>query len=85
MKDYTNWVSVKDELPKRLTNKVICFCEGDDYHPDYVGFGHYEKYKGVETWYNLETGEPFAEWGLTVTHWKPLPEAPEGGGRDGKQ
>lgn len=69
------WISEKDCKPKSLTNKVIvCYKNG------YVGFGHYEKFHGVEEWYNLESGKPFTEWGeeneYEVTHWMELPKPP---------
>lgn len=73
------WISVKDRLPQKITNKVLVLCKNK-----YVGFGHYEKYKGAETWYNLESQKPFNDWDLDdcetyeVTHWMPLPEPPEG-------
>jgi hypothetical protein len=73
------WISVKDRLPKKVTNKVIVLCKNG-----YRGFGHYEDYKGKQTWYNLESDKPFTDWDLEdcesyeVTHWMPLPEAPKG-------
>lgn len=70
------WISCSESLPKSVGNKVLVFCTGEDVN-DYVGFGHYENFKHIETWYNLETGFPFANWGLTVTHWIPRPEPPE--------
>lgn len=72
------WSSVLDRLPKRMANKVIVCCKNG-----YVGFGHYEDYKGEKTWYNLESGKPFSAWDVdedddhTVTHWMPLPEPPK--------
>ena len=72
------WVSVEERLPQSIINKVLVYCENG-----YIGYGHYEKYQGEETWYNLESGEPFASWNLEncspykVTHWMPLPKPPE--------
>ena len=74
----SEWISVKDRLPKSITNKVIVFCESEEWN-SYIGFGHYEDYKGVQTWFNLETQMPFSEWSYTVTHWMPLPEPPKEG------
>lgn len=68
-----NWISVKERLPRSLSNKVIVSCVSENIN-DYVGFGHYEKYRGKEVWVNLETGRPFSEWGMTVTHWQERPE-----------
>ena len=68
-----NWISVKESLPKSLSNKVIVSCVSENIN-DYVGFGHYEKYRDKEVWFNLETGRPFSEWDMTVTHWQELPE-----------
>lgn len=70
------WIPCSERLPKSVGNKVLVYCTGEDVS-DYVGFGHYEDFKHIETWYNLETGLPFADWGLTVTHWMPRPEPPE--------
>ena len=73
------WISVNDELPKKITNKVIVLCKNG-----YIGYGHYENYMGNQTWYNLESGKPFTDWDLEdcesyeVTHWQPLPRPPKG-------
>ena len=72
------WISAS-EPPKKITNKVIVLCKNG-----YRGFGHYEDYKGKQTWYNLESGKPFTDWDLEdcesyeVTHWMPLPHPPKG-------
>ena len=72
------WISAS-EPPKKITNKVIVLCKNG-----YRGFGHYEDYKGKQTWYNLESGKPFTDWDLEdcesyeVTHWMPLPQPPKG-------
>ena len=72
------WVPASDP-PKKITNKVIVLCKNG-----YRGFGHYEDYKGKQTWYNLESGKPFTDWDLEdcesyeVTHWMPLPQPPKG-------
>lgn len=75
MKD--DWISVKDRLPTSMGNKVLVSCTSESVN-DYVGFGHYEKFKGEEIWFNLETGKPFSEWDMTVTHWQPLPNPAKG-------
>ena len=67
------WIPAS-EPPKKITNKVIVLCKNG-----YMGFGHYEDYNGKQTWYNLESGNPFTDWDLEdcesyeVTHWMPLP------------
>lgn len=72
------WVPAS-EPPKKITNKVIVLCKNG-----YIGFGHYEDYKGKQTWYNLESGKPFTDWDLEdcesykVTHWMYLPQPPKG-------
>ena len=72
------WIPAS-EPPKKITNKVIVLCKNG-----YRGFGHYEDYKGKQTWYNLESGKPFTDWDLEdcesyeVTHWQPLPRPPKG-------
>lgn len=72
------WISAS-EPPKKITNKVIVLCKNG-----YMGYGHYEDYKGERTWYNLESGKPFTDWDLEdcesyeVTHWMPLPNPPKG-------
>lgn len=74
------WIPVTERLPKSIANKVIVRCAND-----YIGFGHYEDYKGKQTWYNLESDKPFTDWNYDddcdsyeVTHWMPLPEPPKG-------
>ena len=80
----TNGVTVQEwipasEPPKKITNKVIVLCKNG-----YMGYGHYEDYKGKQTWYNLESGKPFTDWDLEdcesydVTHWRPMPQSPKG-------
>ena len=77
------WIPAS-EPPKKITNKVIVLCKNG-----YRGFGHYEDYKGKQTWYNLESSKPFADWDLEdcesyeVTHWMPLPEPPMSARMDG--
>ena len=72
------WVPAS-EPPKKITNKVTVLCKNG-----YMGYGHYEDYKGERTWYNLESGKPFTDWDLEdcesyeVTHWMPLPQPPKG-------
>ena len=72
------WIPAS-EPPKKITNKVIVLCKNG-----YIGYGHYEDYKGERTWYNLESGKPFTDWDLEdcesyeVTHWMPLPQPPKG-------
>lgn len=70
------WISVKDKLPKSIANRVVVHLEHKDY-VGYIGFGHYEKYRGEELWYDLENNAPFTKRGYTVTHWMPLPEPPK--------
>ena len=72
------WIPAS-EPPKKITNKVIVLCKNG-----YRGFGHYEDYKGKQTWYNLESGKPFTYWDLEdcesyeVTHWMPMPQPAKG-------
>ena len=72
------WIPAS-EPPKKITNKVIVLCKNG-----YMGYGHYEDYKGKQTWYNLESGKPFTDWDLKdcesyeVTHWQPIPQPPKG-------
>ena len=70
------WIPASDP-PKSVANKVIVLCKNG-----YRGYGHYENYKGKQTWYNLENDRPFTDWNYEsdsyeVTHWMPLPEAPK--------
>ena len=60
------WVSVKERLPENIANRVLVVCE----RSNGVFYAHYEK----PFWINLETDKPFIS---TVTHWMPLPPAPE--------
>ena len=60
------WISVDDRLPENIANRVLVVCE----RSNGVFYAHYEK----PFWINLETDKPFIS---TVTHWMPLPPAPE--------
>ena len=71
------WISVEERLPKSMANKVLVYLQHDEL-VSYIGYGHYEKFKGEEMWYDLENNEQFSERGYTVTHWMPLPESPNG-------
>lgn len=76
MPDCSGWISVNDKLPTSIVNKVLVWLEHEDLN-GYIGFGHYEKYKGQEIWYDLEHNEAFSIRGYAVTHWMPLPEPPQ--------
>ena len=71
------WIPVEVMKPRSMINKVLVYCQHEDLVPQ-IGYGHFEKYKGVEMWYDLETGKQFSEHGYFVTHWMPLPKAPKG-------
>lgn len=77
LKEQPHWIPVEERLPKSMANKVIVYLQHEDYVPE-IGYGHYEKYKGEEMWYNLETDEQFIKRGYKVTHWMPMPKSPEG-------
>ena len=70
------WISVKDRMPTSMINRVLVWLEHEDL-VGYIGFGHYEKYKGQEIWFDLEHNEPFSIRGYTVTHWMLMPEPPK--------
>ena len=61
------WISVDDELPENIANRVLVVCE----RSNGVFYAHYEK----PFWINLETDKPFIS---TVTHWMPIPHPPKG-------
>ena len=71
------WIPVSEKLPKSMANKVIVYLQHEDLVP-YIGYGHYEKFKGEEMWYDLENDEQFSKRGYTVTHWMPMPTSPDG-------
>lgn len=71
------WIPVSERLPRNMANKVIVYLQHEDLVSK-IGYGHYEKYKGVETWYDLERDAPFSKDGYTVTHWMPMPLSPDG-------
>ena len=62
------WISVDDELPENIANRVLVVCE----RSNGVFYAHYEK----PFWINLETDKPFIS---TVTHWMPMPKPPKEG------
>ena len=67
------WIPCAEQVPKSVANRVLVAFSGETR----ICFGHYEKYNGEETWFNLESCMPFDCEGLKVTHWMPLPEPPE--------
>ena len=69
------WIPVTERLPKSMANKVIVYVQHDDY-VGYIGYGHYEKYKGQEMWFDLEHYEEFSKRGYHVTHWMETPMPP---------
>ena len=71
------WISVEERLPKSMANKVLVYLQ-HEVLVDQIGYGHYEKFKGEEMWYDLEFNEQFSKRGYTVTHWMPLPKSPKG-------
>ena len=70
------WIPVEERLPKSMANKVLVYLQHEDL-VDQIGYGHYEKFKGEEMWYDIECDEQFSKRGYTVTHWMPLPNPPE--------
>ena len=73
------WIPVTERLPKSMVNKVLVYVQHEDYN-GFIGYGHYEKYKDIDGWFDLEhPGEQFSERGYYVTHWMETPEKPEKG------
>ena len=77
LKEQPHWIPVKERLPKSMANKVIVYLQHEDL-VSHIGYGHYERHKDGPVWYDLETHEPFINYGYTVTHWMPMPKSPEG-------
>ena len=69
------WIPVTERLPRSIANKVLVYVQHEDY-VGYIGYGHYEKYKGQEMWFDLEHNEEFSKRGYTVTHWMETPMPP---------
>lgn len=69
------WIPVTERLPRSIANKVLVYVQHEDY-VGYIGYGHYEKYKGQEMWFDLEHYEEFSKRGYTVTHWMETPMPP---------
>ena len=67
----SNWISVKDELPKRIPNKeysktvIICY---ESLYADLIDTGYYNFYE--KKWY------VFAGHSVVVIAWQPLPPLP---------
>ena len=76
LKEQPQWIPVTERKPTSMANKVIVYLQHDDL-VSYIGYGHYEKYKGQEMWFDLEHNEEFSNRGYTVTHWMPLPNPPK--------
>ena len=77
LKEQPKWIPVTERKPRSMANKVIVYLQHEDLVP-YIGYGHYEKFKGEEMWYDLENDEQFIKRGYTVTHWMPMPKSPDG-------
>ena len=77
MAQQPHWIPAEERLPKSMINKVIVYVQHEDL-ASRIGFGHFEKYHGVGTWWDLERDEPFIKHGFTVTHWMPIPKSPYG-------
>lgn len=77
LKEQPHWIPAEERLPKSMINKVIVYVQHKDL-ASRIGFGHFEKYHGVGTWWDLERDEPFIKHGFTVTHWMPIPKSPYG-------
>lgn len=69
------WIPVTERLPRSIANKVLVYVQHEDY-VGYIGYGHYEKYKGQEMWFDLEHNEEFSKRGYHVTHWMETPMPP---------
>lgn len=77
----SEWISVKDRLPKKYVEVLVCvevYLDSDD------GQG-FEKKRFVNTDCLIKKTNNGMTWaitggteGFTVTHWMPLPEPPEG-------
>lgn len=82
----TNWISVKDRLPKERTHVLVCV----EYSVDYPDNGEFDVKKSLvkegywsrgikgrgRGWYHCLQPD-IAQWISGVTHWMPLPELPE--------
>lgn len=77
LKEQPQWIPAEERLPKSMINKVIVYVQHKDL-ASRIGFGHFEKFHGVGTWWDLERDEPFIKHGFTVTHWMPIPKSPYG-------
>lgn len=69
------WIPVTERLPKSMINRVLVYVQHEDL-TGYIGFGHFEKFKGEEMWYDLENNCQFSKRGYTVTHWMETPIPP---------
>ena len=69
------WIPVTERLPKSMINRVLVYVQHEDL-TGYIGFGHFEKFKGEEMWYDLENNCQFSKRGYTVTHWMETPMPP---------
>lgn len=58
----SEWISVKDELPKQHGTKVLAICKYDGCSTFFYDVVHFWKTRGFEH---------------PVIYWMPLPEAPE--------
>ena len=73
--EVVRWIPVTERFPKSMINRVLVYVQHEDL-TGYIGFGHFEKFKGEEMWYDLENNCQFSKRGYTVTHWMETPMPP---------
>lgn len=70
------WISIKDGLPEKSGNVLVCvkldYADG----ARYVQMCHYSAYKKQFGCFDTLESNGFPQFGV-VTHWMPLPEPPE--------
>ena len=78
---FPKWISIKDRLPKRPGPYLVSYRRSGKYERDkeWKWRDNVREYKGYYTevcqrWWN---GDCWAGYDETVTHWLPLPEAPQ--------
>jgi hypothetical protein len=69
LKEQTQWISVKDKLPKEKQSIIFYINEKEFVFDERISTGIYLNGQFYD--------DDFNDWGLRTTHWMPLPTEPQ--------
>lgn len=70
------WISVEEDLPGDPFTAVMAIVYASNGHITFIGAYQFATYNQTDGWCLEDCSEEFDK--VTVTHWMPLPEPPEG-------